>query len=357
MSASPAAPSSASVSACATTSPSECPTRPRGWSIATPPRTSGTPSPNAWASTPRPTRRSLTLQPGAHAVGTLAPPGARRARRSRRAPSGVALQEPPRPAAEVDRDEPRGERRHARRCRPGRRRRRPRRRAARRARPARAKNAGSGLRTPRLAEPVTMSTGSPADARPASSASLWLPASPTRSPAARSRSRHVERIRDRGRRVEYTIASHASGALDAEVAPELPVLLAALDRHAERRPDDVRAEPAAARHLAPVALLVDERLADVEEDRADRHAQPALEQPLDEREVVGVVTFTSRGSPATTPTRPPARSTSDAQSVASAEVPGVRGAEPVGDERLRRLGRDERSRGRASRRRARRRRA
>ena len=52
----------------------------------------------------------------------------------------------------------------------------------------------------------------------------------------------------------------------------------------------------------------------------------------------GVVTFSSRSSPATTFTRPPAASTSEAQSEPS---PAARGAQHVGGERLRRLHRDE----------------
>src|SRR3954447_23174697 len=60
MSSRPAAPRIASVSACASTSPSEWPASPRGWSIWTPPSTSATPSSSACASTPRPMRRSDT---------------------------------------------------------------------------------------------------------------------------------------------------------------------------------------------------------------------------------------------------------------------------------------------------------
>src|SRR5215210_2581028 len=51
----PAAPSTASMSAWAITSPSEWPASPRSDSTSTPPRTSGTPSTRACASTPRPT--------------------------------------------------------------------------------------------------------------------------------------------------------------------------------------------------------------------------------------------------------------------------------------------------------------
>src|SRR5581483_2380087 len=63
MSPSPAAPRSASTSACAITSPSEWPASPRGWASSTPPRTSGTPSTSACASTPTPTRTSATEEP------------------------------------------------------------------------------------------------------------------------------------------------------------------------------------------------------------------------------------------------------------------------------------------------------
>ena len=56
-------------------------------------------------------------------------------------------------------------------------------------------------------------------------------------------------------------------ALDAEVTPQRGVFLPALDRHAERGPDDVRLEIGAIGEAPPPALLVDERLADVEDDR------------------------------------------------------------------------------------------
>src|SRR5438046_4613480 len=62
MSPSPAAPSTASITACAITSPSECPASPRPNGISTPPSTSGTPSSRAWASKPVPTRYSDTVE-------------------------------------------------------------------------------------------------------------------------------------------------------------------------------------------------------------------------------------------------------------------------------------------------------
>src|SRR3954452_639242 len=55
-----AAPSTASISACATTSPSECPARPGSPGNSTPPSTSCFSSLNACASTPMPTRSSDT---------------------------------------------------------------------------------------------------------------------------------------------------------------------------------------------------------------------------------------------------------------------------------------------------------
>ena len=114
----------------------------------------------------------------------------------------------------------------------------------------------------------------------------------------------------------YTISSHALGRLDPEVAPEPEVLLAARDREAERGPDDVGTEPHRACHLAPVALLVDERLADVEEDRLQSRSHDSTRARSSR-----VVILRSRGSPGTTLMRPPARSTSDAQSVAPARSP------------------------------------
>src|SRR5215207_498133 len=68
MSPRPAAPSNASISAWVTTSPSECPASPRSSSNWMPARTSGVPSAKAWASTPRPIRRSLMsgLEPTLH---------------------------------------------------------------------------------------------------------------------------------------------------------------------------------------------------------------------------------------------------------------------------------------------------
>jgi hypothetical protein len=61
------------------------------------------------------------------------------------------------------------------------------------------------------------------------------------------------------------------GTVDSEVTPERVMFLSTLDRDAERRPDDVRPQAGAHSEFAPPALLVDERLADVDEDRLQPH--------------------------------------------------------------------------------------
>src|SRR6188472_788747 len=109
------------------------------------------------------------------------------------------------------------------------------------------------------------------------------------------------------------------GPLDAQVPPKLPVLLSPLDRLAERSPDDLSGETCGSGKRAPVALLVDEGLPDVEEDRADAHDPSVSSSRCDRRSrSSAVVTFARSGSPSTTAIRPPCRSTSDAQSVAPA---------------------------------------
>ena len=115
MSPSPAAPSTASVSAWAITSPSEWPARPLGKSIATPPRTSRTPCSNACASTPRPIRSSATERSGQLVERADAD------RRGR----WIVQVAPAAPRPHVDRGQiPARESPARRRCRPGRRRRR-----------------------------------------------------------------------------------------------------------------------------------------------------------------------------------------------------------------------------------------
>src|SRR5215210_960602 len=95
-----AAPSSASISACATTSPSEWPARPSP-SSSTPPSTSGVPDANPCASTPIPTRRSDTEQ-----LRNLSEGGSAQ-RLGRR-----LVEVPPRAPAQVDGHHPGRQRRH-----------------------------------------------------------------------------------------------------------------------------------------------------------------------------------------------------------------------------------------------------
>ena len=174
-----AAPSSASMRACETTSPSECPARPRGCSIATPASTSATPSAKAWASNPMPTRSSLMR-------ARLTRPAARRASRSSApaqvpsgaVPTGHASRAPRRfrPRAQAGR-----------RCRPGLRRT----RARRSAHPASSlicsKKRGSGFRTPRLADDETTSAGSAASRAQRSRASVWFADDPDPEPELTNR--------------------------------------------------------------------------------------------------------------------------------------------------------------------------
>ncbi len=195
MSASPAAPSSASVSAWATTSPSEWPTSPRGCSMTTPARTSGMPSPNACASTPSPIRRLLT-------AGTLARQAARRGCRCRVSPRAVSAGAAPTGRVERGSQPVRHGRQGAHRCRRGHRRTQVQPGEHSPSSTSAAKNAGSGFRMPRLADEVITSTGRPASRAHSSSARFWLPASPTRSPRVRHGLEAAERVRveDRTRR-------------------------------------------------------------------------------------------------------------------------------------------------------------
>ena len=73
---------------------------------------------------------------------------------------------------------------------------------------------------------------------------------------------------------------------------------------------DVRLQARALGEHAPPALLVDEGLADVEEDGLQSHDSTSARS-------AAVVTFSSRRSPSTTRILPPRASTSDAQSEAS----------------------------------------
>ena len=113
-------------------------------------------------------------------------------------------------------------------------------------------------------------------------------AAPHRAPSARGsrsgfrRSRPGARLTNRlearhGVGVEssssYARPCHQSVGRSIRDGTRLVVLLATPDGHAERGPDDVRLEAGALREDSPPALLVDERLADVEEDGLQRHGR------------------------------------------------------------------------------------
>ena len=306
----PSAPRRASVSAWATTSPSEWPTRPRGWSIVTPPRTSGIPSPNAWASTPRPMRRSSRRPQSRGELGErLDGDGAVRCllqpspgpRRRCTATSPLRAPEP-------------------RRCRRGRRRTPPRacpssrqaQRAARKTRDRACVPPGSRRSSPRRRRT------SPVPSLP------W-----SRSGFRRSRrtgrphgaARHTESRPRRGPFAGSRTAPRRRGAARRRGGPRSPSDPRCARSSSRALPRRHSAAPCRGRHLAPDPLLVDERLADVEEDGTDSQAAPAARRRDTSSRSSAVVTLARRGSPSTTAIRPPDRSTSDAQSVAPASSP------------------------------------
>ena len=92
--------------------------------------------------------------------------------------------------------------------------------------------------------------------------------------------------------------------------PQRRVVLLTGNRDAERCPEHVGADADLLGEETPVPLLVDERLADVEENGSQSHDSTSCRS-------AAVVIFRSRTSPSTTRIRPPPASTSDAQSVAS----------------------------------------
>ena len=294
----------------------------------TPPRTSGTPSANACASTPMPIRRSLI---GAR----LARPAATRGRRDRTWPPAASAAACP--TAHGERGPRRAPRRQpeARRCRLGHRRTRPRRRHSPRARRRARRSAGSGLRTPRLADDEMTSAGSVGVARPPLERRGLVADDPDAQPELADGLEAGDRVGVEIVAVVLEAVPPGRRPLDPEVPPELVVLLAALDRDAERRPDDVRLQPLPLGEHPPPPLLVDERLADVEEDRLQSHDSTSARS-------ASVVIFSSRTSPSTTRIRPPRASTREAQSVAaSGSSPAIGGTQGGRSERLRCLHGDE----------------
>ena len=114
--------------------------------------------------------------------------------------------------------------------------------------------------------------------RPRSAPAGWLPAIPTRTPAARNRANAAARVRVDV--IELLVARDARREALGERAPQIepgptqlervPVWMAALDRRADRREQLLprRADPVGPH--APRALLAEQCLAEVE----DRGAQP-----------------------------------------------------------------------------------
>ena len=276
----------------------------------------------------------------------LAPGAARRGRRARGPPpAGFAGGVPRARGGRESREGPRRPR-ESRRCRRGRRRMRPRPARQPASSTIRAKNAGSGFRTP--SSPTRRSRrreGRPREptvrARP--SGSRRCP----RSAPGRASPRGTGSRRGRGRRARRGSRPTSRRPLDAEMRPAPVVLLTARDRDSECRPHDVRLQPDRARPAR--ATSAPRRSASRRRRRrplSRPHDAMRLE-PKGARRARPIQAsrrsiFSRRGSPSTTLTgrrAPPRamRSPSHQRLVAP-----VRRAEDVGDERLRRLHADER---------------
>src|SRR5581483_4272888 len=113
-----------------------------------------------------------------------------------------------------------------------------------------------------------------------------------------------------GVRVPLVLEEGTARWPDAEQLECAEVRLAVGDHRADERHQREPRHAALVGDALPVARLVDERLADVEDDRLYSHRDTRSRSS-------SVVTFSSRTSPSTTRTRPPPASTSEAQSVAS----------------------------------------
>src|SRR5829696_207103 len=289
-----AAPSRASIRACATTSPSEWPARPSP-SSSTPPSTSGVSEENAWASTPIPIRRSDTEE-------------LRHLDQRRRAQGfrGRLVEIPPRAAAQMDGDHAGRERRHdvvvdavADICDLAR--------------------LGAGLHDDPLEESGSGLLDSPPDGRADEVDVLPLdllelarrvPDHPDPKAAGAQ-----PREAGKGVAIEILRLEHRGRPLDPEHLPDAAVVLAATDQPAERPHQRKARDSGGIGGALPDAGLVHERLAGVEDDRLQSIHADTISRST------GSVTLSSFGSPSTTRTRPRAASTSDAQSVAPAMSP------------------------------------
>src|SRR5262245_2320430 len=291
MSPRPAAPSRASISAWVTTSPSECPARPRSSSKRIPPSTSGMPSANACASTPSPMRRSDT-EGGLELVQRLDPDRLR----------GGLVQIAPRAAADVHGRHPGGDRRLD-----------------------VVVDAVADVGDLRWAE-LDGLCQTPEERRgrlfdaPTLGRAEHLQVAAQhllRRPRCVSDGRHAKAARaqpiDRrqGVRVEVRRQPGRGRRLDLQDLPDPVVVSAACRKAAEDTHEREARHARRVRGALPHPGLVDERLADVEDDRLQSQAATRSRSACS-------VTLIRRRSPGTTLTRPPLASTSAAQSVASA---------------------------------------
>src|SRR3954451_6365762 len=109
--------------------------------------------------------------------------------------------------------------------------------------------------------------------------------------------------------VEVGRLPRRGGVVDLEDLPDVVVMVAAGREAAQHAHQRERRHSGDGGSALPHAGLVDERLADVEDNGLYSHAATRSRS-------AGLVTLSSRSSPGTTVTRPPAASTSEAQSVA-----------------------------------------
>src|SRR4051812_27946061 len=251
MSPSPAAPRIASMSAWVSTSPSECPARPRGCSNPTPASTSGTPSTSACASNPVPTRYSGTERVGELVEG----PDRDRARRR-------LVQVTPGAAPQVNRD-------HA------------------------GREGGRHVVVDAVADVGDLARGPSrrgGDALEERGRGLLHP------PALGRRDevdvgpnevlvleRHVPDGADEeaalaepaearlGVGVQLVVEEGATRRRDAEDVVRAPMRFPARDRRADQRHEREARDAAGVGDPLPVPTLIRERLADVEDDRTDAH--------------------------------------------------------------------------------------
>ena len=202
------------MSACATTSPSECPARPRGCSI-------GHASEHERHARLERVRVESDSDPKlGHASEANASGSDARSSRPSAASGGVRLQTPPRPASNVDCEPVPRQRQEERRCRRGRPRTRPPPRCSPISSATLAKNAGSGLRTPRLADDEMTSAGKSRLARPRLERLGLVADDPGAEAELTSRARRQSSASGYRSSSEYGTPVPARRPVDPEMAPE-----------------------------------------------------------------------------------------------------------------------------------------